>query len=89
MENEFFASDFDDHGTLTTEERRALPTSDFGIPQLRKYPMPNADHVIVADAYFYAAPDQYKTELARAILAKAKIFGINVKNPKVILWASK
>lgn len=81
--------DFDDHGTLNAEERRELPLSDFGIPQLRKFPMPDANHVIMADAYFYSAPDQYKAELARNILAKAKIFGVHVRSPKVLEWAKK
>ena len=30
---------------LTTEERKELPSSDFGLPETREFPMPDAAHV--------------------------------------------
>lgn len=37
---------------LDAEERRELSSSDFGIPEERAFPMPDAAHVRAAEAYF-------------------------------------
>ena len=49
---------------LDTEERKELNDSDFGLPEERKYPMPDATHVRAAESYFRYATDQQKPELA-------------------------
>ena len=36
---------------LDTEERKELNDSDFGLPEERKYPMPDATHVRAAESY--------------------------------------
>ena len=72
---------------LNAEERRELPEKDFGIPQERKFPMPDAEHVRSAEAYFHTAPDKYKPELAKKILEKAREFGVNVKSEQIRDWA--
>ena len=74
---------------LTTEERKELDTSEFGIPEDRSYPMPDAAHVRSAEAYFRYAPDSEKPELARNILQKAQEFGVDVKSPTVLEWAER
>lgn len=74
---------------LTTEERKELDTSEFGIPQLREFPLPDAAHVRAAEAYFRYAPEEYKSQLARNILAKARLFGVDVKSPTILEWAEK
>lgn len=74
---------------LNTEERRELPNSDFGLPQQRAYPMPDAAHVRAAEAYFRYAPEDVKAELARNILKKAEEFGVNVESPTILEWAQK
>ncbi len=74
---------------LTTEERKELNNSEFGIPEDRSYPMPDAAHVRAAEAYFRYAPDGEKPELARNILRKAQEFGVNVQSPTVLEWAQK
>lgn len=74
---------------LTSEERRELPDSEFGLPEDRSYPMPDAAHVRAAEAYFRYAPDSDKPELARNILAKAKEFGVQVNSHTVLEWAKK
>lgn len=56
---------------LDAEERRELSSSDFGIPEERAFPMPDAAHVRAAEAYFRYASDDQKPELARNILEKA------------------
>ena len=55
---------------LDAEERRELSSSDFGIPEERAFPMPDAAHVRAAEAYFRYASDEQKPELARNILFK-------------------
>ncbi|RHO52741.1 hypothetical protein DW107_12720 [Tannerella sp. AM09-19] len=57
---------------LDITKRRELNNSEFGLPQERAFPMPDAAHVRTAEAYFRYAPDTEKTELARNILLKAK-----------------
>ena len=57
---------------LNTEERCELKDEDFGIPETREFPMPDAPHVRAAEAYFRYAPEDKKEELARRILMKAR-----------------
>ncbi|MDD3036590.1 hypothetical protein [Bacteroides sp.] len=74
---------------LTTNERKELDTSEFGIPELREFPIHDAAHVRAAEAYFRYAPEKYKAQLARNILAKAHLLGVNVKSPIIMEWAEK
>lgn len=74
---------------LDAEERKELSDSDFGLPQERAYPMPDAAHVRAAESYFRYATDEQKPELARNILKKAKEFGVNVESPTILEWAGK
>lgn len=74
---------------LDAEERRELKDSDFGIPELREFPMPDAVHVRAAEAYFRYAPEDKKGELARRILQRAKEFGVHVSSPVIWEWAEK
>lgn len=73
---------------LDVEERKELSPSDFGLPERREYPMPDAAHVRAAEAYFRYCPEELKPKLARAILAKAREFGVDVKSPTVEEYAS-
>jgi len=74
---------------LDAEERCELSASDFGIPQERAYPMPDAAHVRAAEAYFRYASDERKPELARNILKKAAEYGVHVESPTVLSWAER
>ena len=74
---------------LNAEERRELKDADFGIPETREFPIPDAAHVRAAEAYFRYAPDDKKQELARRILSKAKKFGVEVKSETILEWAEK
>ncbi|MDR0798805.1 MAG: hypothetical protein LBN18_03485 [Dysgonamonadaceae bacterium] len=69
---------------LDAEERRELSDSDFGIPETREFPIPDAAHVRAAEAYFRYAPEDKKSELARFILKKANEFGVHVKSPVIL-----
>ena len=74
---------------LDAQERRDLPDSDFGIPETREFPMPDAPHVRAAEAYFRYAPEDRKRELARKILQKAKQYGVHISSPTILEWAEK
>lgn len=65
---------------LTTEERKKLKGSQFGIPEERKYPLHDAAHVRSAISYFGKAPNGKKKALAKRIQIAAKKFGIEI-NP--------
>lgn len=77
------------HDHLDAKERGELKDSDFGIPETREYPMPDAAHVRAAEAYFRYAPEEKKPELAHRILLKAREFGVNVKSETIHAWAQK
>ena len=74
---------------LDTEERKELPDSVFGLPERREFPMPDAAHVLAAEAYFRYCPDDLKPKLARAILRFAKEYGVDVKSPTVLSYANE
>lgn len=61
----------------------------FGLPERREYPMPDAEHVRAAEAYFRDCPEDLKPRLARAILQRAKEFGVDVKSPVILSYATK
>ncbi|MDE5845033.1 MAG: hypothetical protein K2H44_06595 [Muribaculaceae bacterium] len=74
---------------LTYKEKEALPDSVFGLPERREYPMPDAAHVRAAESYFRYCPEELKPKLAKAILAQAKEFGVDVESPAVKQYAQK
>lgn len=57
---------------ISTDERKKLEDSQFGIPSLRKYPLTDEKHVEQAVRFFNKADPQYKPELARNIVKRAK-----------------
>lgn len=74
---------------ITYQEKKELPDSVFGLPDRREYPMPDAAHVRAAEAYFRYCPEDLKPELARAILARARDFGVIITSPHVLSYAEK
>lgn len=74
---------------LNDEERRELPDSVFGLPERREYPMPDAAHVRAAEAYFRYCPEDLKPKLARAILARAKEYGVDIQSPTILSYAAE
>ncbi len=74
---------------LNEEERKDLPDSVFGLPERREYPMPDAAHVRAAESYFRYCPEDLKPKLARAILAKAQEFGVDVQSPTILSYAEE
>lgn len=74
---------------ITSEERRELPDSVYGLPERREFPMPDAAHVRAAESYFRYCPEDLKPRLAKAILARAAKFGVTVESPTVLEYAAK
>ena len=74
---------------LTTEEKKELKDSDFGIPETREFPMPDSVHVHAAESYFRYAPEDKKALLAHRIMQKAKKFGVDVQSETIKEWARK
>ncbi|MCD8194657.1 MAG: hypothetical protein LUD74_08980 [Tannerellaceae bacterium] len=66
-----------------------MRSSDFGIPEKREYPMPDAAHVHAAEAYFRHASTDDKPLLAHRILMKAKKYGVEIDSDKIKDWAKK
>ena len=73
---------------ISYDERKELPDSVFGLPERREYPMPDAAHVRAAEAYFRYCPEDLKHKLARAILARAREFGVDVQSPTILQYAN-
>ena len=74
---------------LSSEEKRQLPDSVFGLPERREYPMPDAAHVRAAESYFRYCPDELKPKLARAIMERAKMYGVEVHSSAVLQYAAE
>lgn len=66
---------------LSYSERQMLLPSEFGIPDKRKYPMPDEDHVRAAIRMFNNCDEDEEAELASNIIKKLKKF--NIKDIKV------
>lgn len=48
----------------------------YGIPELKKFPMPDADHVRSAIRFFNYVSPKYEKQLAKAIIARMKEYGL-------------
>lgn len=73
---------------LSYEEKKELPDQVFGLPERREYPMPDAAHVRAAEAYFRYCPEELKPKLARAIIARARDFGVDISSPTILSYAN-
>lgn len=74
---------------ISYKEKEELLDSVFGLPERREYPMPDAAHVRAAEAYFRYCPEELKPKLAKAILKRAKQFGVDIESPTVLSYASE
>lgn len=75
---------------LTTKDRKSMKKTEFGIPELKKYPLNDAAHVKSAIRYFDKAPAKYKHSLAVKILKAAKKYDVEVsKTSSVYKVANK
>lgn len=63
---------------LDTKDRKRMTKTEFGIPDLKKYPLNDANHVKSAISYFSKCPVKYKHSLALKIIKAANKFGIKI-----------
>lgn len=63
---------------LSAEERNNLKVSQFGLPEERKFPLTDANHVRSAISYFHTCPEDKKAQLAKRIKSAAKKFGVEI-----------
>lgn len=63
---------------LSEKERQSLPDSAFGIPEEKKFPMHNKEHVILAIKFFNTAEDKYKKQLAKRIFERMKECNLSI-----------
>lgn len=63
---------------LAAVDRKKLPDSKFGIPEKRKFPLNDRDHVIAAIKFFNRADKEDKPELARRIYNAMKKYNIGM-----------
>ena len=65
--------------TLTAAERRQIPTDQFGLPTVRKYPLNDEAHVKQAITKFVYAKGPVRKELATNIVKRMKTLGMPMK----------
>ena len=63
-----------------TKERNNLDNSEFGVPELRKFPLTDPIHVTKAEQFFKHCPDKYKPELRKNINKARKKFKMDIKD---------
>ena len=67
---------------VSESSRSDLPDSEFGIPELRKYPLDTEAHVLSAIKFFNYVEPKYEKELAKNIIRKIHEYKIEDKvNP--------
>ena len=64
-------------GEFNGKKRSELPDSVFGIPQERKYPMPDEKHTRSAIKLFNHVDPKYEEQLAKAVIKNMKKYGID------------
>lgn len=74
---------------ISYHQKKDLPDSVFGLPERREYPMPDAAHVRAAEAYFRYCPEDLKPRLAKAILARAAEYGVDVESPEILEYSRR
>lgn len=62
---------------ISSEKRNSLDDNEFGIPELRKYPLDTKERVKSAIRFFNYVDDEHEEELAKNILKAMKKFGIS------------
>lgn len=63
---------------LTARQRRNLSDADFGIPELRSYPLNDKTHVIQAIRMFNNVDKKYEATLANNLIRAIKKFNMDV-----------
>ena len=64
---------------LTSKERNNLEDNQFGIPELRKYPLNDEAHVRAAVKFFNKVEPKYEESLARRIIKRIKELNLDIQ----------
>lgn len=67
---------------MTKNQLMEIPLKQFGLPDVRKFPMPDEKHLRAAIAYFHTAKPNERKELAANIIRRHKQLGSTVKISK-------
>lgn len=71
--------------SLTKKDIMKIPSKQFGLPRLKKFPMQDEAHLKAAIAYFHTAKPADRAELAKNIIRRRTELGSNItvtsKNP--------
>ena len=62
--------------TLSSKERKSLPDKTFGLPEKRKFPLNDYDHVILAIKFFNRCDKKDQEELAKNIIKAMKVYKV-------------
>lgn len=62
--------------TLSSKERKSLPDKTFGLPEKRKFPLNDYDHVVLAIKFFNRCDKKDQEELAKNILKAMRKYKI-------------
>lgn len=62
---------------LNEEKLLSKERKDFGLPELKKYPMPDKAHVLAAIRMFNHVDSDHEAELAKNIISKMKKYSIS------------
>ena len=64
--------------TLSSKERRSLPDKTFGLPEKRKFPLNDYDHVVLAIKFFNRCDKKDQEELAKNIIKAMKVYKVSI-----------
>lgn len=73
---------------LDAEQRKSLPNSSYGLPEERKFPLTDANHVRSAMRYFKSCPPEKRKALAKRILSAAKKYGVDISEDSDVYKAA-
>lgn len=62
--------------TLSSKERKSLPDKTFGLPEKRKFPLNDYDHIILAIKFFNRCDKKDQEELAKNIIKAMKVYKV-------------
>lgn len=65
-----------DESKLSSKQRNAIDSKEFGLPSQRRYPLNDRAHVLAAIRLFNHVEPQYEKELAKNIIKKMKQYKI-------------
>ena len=63
--------------TLSSKERKALSDKTFGLPEKRKFPLNDYDHVVLAIKFFNRCDKKDQEELAKNIIKAMKVYKVS------------